>query len=765
MSAFHVVVRPLPERVPSPTLAPLYGLFDVLVDGVNITARITDGFSLSLLADLAHAVARLAGGKVGRTVVQLYAEDDVWELGLERDGDQVLVTVFRSGPAPEVAVHERSVTLSALRTGLIAALVDATAGAGLPSGTRAALTAGRNALEASWPPVHRAAVERAPLSVTPAPRGGIAFHATGSFRRAPRGRTATASGTVVERADLHALLVRGDFVVVARGRKATASGSFPFLVAERLLQLAEEALDAWQSGRAIFRRIQLGDCRIGVRRGPGEGPLDVTVGSSLTADGTKALTFPAVNALDFAGATIAFARRLVEAFTASDPASSQNLRLKCLVSAADALSDRVDATENDDSITNPEPETYRSYAPRPGPVSSTKGPWSHGGKLRFTPRWVATVPNVDLKSTFLCGERLVVGAAREIACLDRTTGAVAWRAPTGRGGSLATPSGIARIEPDGKIVLRDLENGEVRFAARIAPRAAGGATGAVVHAAGLPKLLVVAEGDRKITALDLVSGDVRWCHTGPRPAAYRMRRAGRLLLVTGGDSALVALDVATGDVVWRVRERLPFSHAITLDGDSAFIVSGSPGGRSRLHHIDPWTGTVGYSAVLEDTPNASQAPLVTADVVAVTTRDASGTGIRAFRRSDGAPLWEHAPGLLSPLAAWIVVEDSFIANTGAGVLLCLDAKTGSVRYNHVFAGTADVDQPRRLEPVLRSGALFVPQHQVYVVRPSDGDVIGTVPSDLIPDFLRVDERCDVFVGEESGHLAVFAAAARLTLVR
>jgi outer membrane protein assembly factor BamB len=299
----------------------------------------------------------------------------------------------------------------------------------------------------------------------------------------------------------------------------------------------------------------------------------------------------------------------------------------------------------------------------------------------------------------------------------------------------------------------------------VTPRSAGGATGAVVHTPGLPKLLVVAEGDRKITALDLVTGDVRWRHTGKRPASYRMRRAGKLLLVTGGDSALVALDVAMGDVVWRVRDRMPFAHVMTLDHDSAFVVSGAPGGQWRLHHIDAWTGEVRFSAPLEDAPVTSQAPLVTTDIVAVATRDANGTGIRAFRRSDGLPAWEHAPGLLSPLASWLVVDDCIIANASSGVLLCLDAATGVVRYNHVFAGTAGADQPRRLEPVLRSGALFVPQHQVSVVRPGDGEVIGTVPADLIPDLLRVDERCNVYVGEESGHLAAFSVAPRLTLVR
>jgi hypothetical protein len=50
--------------------------------------------------------------------------------------------------------------------------------------------------------------------------------------------------------------------------------------------------------------------------------------------------------------------------------------------------------------------------------------------------------------------------------------------------------------------------------------------------------------------------------------------------------------------------------------------------------------------------------------------------------------------------------------------------------------------------------------------PQDGLRLGTVgPCDAIPDLLRVDEKCDVYVAEESGHLAAFGAGARLSLVR
>jgi hypothetical protein len=112
----------------------------------------------------------------------------------------------------------------------------------------------------------------------------------------------------------------------------------------------------------------------------------------------------------------------------------------------------------------------------------------------------------------------------------------------------------------------------------------------------------------------------------------------------------------------------------------------------------------------------------------------------------------------------MAVDDLVIINDAAGVLMCLEANSGRPLFNHVFAGNCEADTPRRLEPVLRHGALFVPQQQVHVVRPRSGEIIGSIPPDLVPDLLRVDERCDVYVGEESGHLAAFGAAPQLAVV-
>ncbi len=60
----------------------------------------------------------------------------------------------------------------------------------------------------------------------------------------------------------------------------------------------------------------------------------------------------------------------------------------------------------------------------------------------------------------------------------------------------------------------------------------------------------------------------------------------------------------------------------------------------------------------------------------------------------------------------------------------------------------------------------MPHVDVHVFRPSDGAHLAQIgPCDAIPDLLRVDERCDVYVAEESGHMAAFGVGPRLTLVK
>lgn len=755
MTAIDVVVRPQAAPALPEALSPLHGLFDLFVDGINLTARLTEAPQAALLVELGHALSQLNRGKRQRACFPLYSEEEAWEIGLEADGVDTLLSVYRVGPSPRVAVFDRRLPLATLTASVARALEQADA-----QTTSAAVAPARRALGLPYPTYAHAPLERRAVSITPKAAAAVTLSAEVELKQR---KSANPEAPGLERADLHSLLAAGRLSLTVKNRTLELPSVQLFLMSERLLTIAEDVLDAWRSERAVFRRAELDGSQLSVRRGPGDGPLRVSLTGSSTSADHEGTTLADVSARGFVLACARFALGLAEALERADPSQSKNLRMRALTRSARAIVDTVSETNANDSLQNPEPESYRSFGlPRP---QTGRGAWEHGGKMRFVPRWVATVPNIDLRATFQCGDKMIVGSQRETACLQRDTGRVLWRVASSRAASVVTPFGLARLGFDGRVELHDLETGGVRFTTHVAPRAAGGATGALVNGPALPKLLVIAEGDRAVTAVDLVSGEVRWRYSGKRPASYRMRRAGKLLIVAGGDSALIALDVFTGEVVWRVRDRLPFSGDICIDHDSAFAVAGGPVGPCKLLHVDLWTGALRWARELDERPCTGQAPLVSGNAIVIPTRDKRGVGASALARDTGAPLWEQPPGLASPTTAWLVVDDALIANTASGALMCLEASTGLPRYSHVFSRHVEADQPRRLEPVLRNGALFVPQHQVHVIRPRDGEVLGTLPSDLIPDLLRVDERCGAYVAEESGHLAAFAVAPRLTLVK
>ncbi|MBX3128662.1 MAG: PQQ-like beta-propeller repeat protein [Polyangiaceae bacterium] len=751
MSAIHVVVRPSgsPSQRGQNTLL---GLIDLIVDGVNLTARIGEALAVPLLTELSHAVLAIETGRKTRASVQVYATDDVWEIGLESDGQHVLLTLFRTAPAVEVVVFERRLRRAALREALAEAISSAAVDA---QGDTGPLAAAARLLAALAPASDPLAVAQRSSHALSRTMGGVKLAANVSLRKGSQslGRDG------VERADLHALLALGRVELTVRRKAVSLGECHVFLLAERLVALAEDVLASWNDGRPCFRRVELSGLTIGAQRGPAAAPLALTVSRR---DGTK-VTFPELEPLALVRAVARFSRALSDLVRAEDPSQALNLRLVALAEGARQLErGAADQTCEEAPVTNSSPESYRSFAP--AARSESRGRWEHGSKMRFLPRWVATVPSIDLSATFLCGDRIIVGSKRETACIHRNSGSLLWRVPMARAASVATPAGLARIHPDGLVTLHDLGTGAAKFEARLQPRTGGGASGAVVHSAGLPKLLVIAEGDRRVTALDLVSGDVRWRFTARRPGTYRVRRAGRLLLVTGGDRSLSALDVTSGELVWRLRSDAALTGDVSVDHDSAFVLT-QDGAGAALLHVDPWSGQVRWRAEVDERVALSSGCLVARDSVVVPLRDRRGAGLMAFDRSTGARLFAHEPGLCAPVVSWLCVDADVVGNTASGALLCLDGRTGALRYSHVFPRHVDADQPRRLEPVLRSGALFVPQHQVHVVRPRDGELLGTVPTDLIPDLLRVDERCDVYVAEESGHVAAFGAAARLTLIK
>jgi len=765
-------------------------VLDIFVDSTRVTARLRETNVTSVLHDLAAAVGALSVNPVGKATVPFY--DDPWEMCIERFGASACLSVYRAGPDPRVAIYDRALPFAEVIRGVKDAISSYLRGKRCHARVRAELTAAAERLDAldsvDLAPSADALGVPAPIPVVVE----IDHDSPLSFGTefAMRPGKASSLQPDVERADLHALLFRGRVRAEIRGMPVDLGECHPLLVAERLLELSRRAFDAWERGLALNARGEAAGVHIGIKVTP-EGVLALSLGASDGAPceppapgkarvlplGTRRAvhTFPAFKVADVLNASMSFGRGLVRAILRRDRSQASNLRLAVIRRALRDAAEALRETSHADAKVNDSPEPYRrAFATSLGATQDSTPRAMEPTRLRYSPRWRAIVPGIDLRSTYLCGDRLVVGSTSEMWALDRTSGSVLWRTDIPRGMSIVTPIGIARFAPDGTLSVHDFGSGDVVVRSRIAPRSHGSMAGTVVHGAGLPKLLIVTEGEHHIVAIDLTTGEPRWrwswsaARDGLR-GTPRMKRAGRLLYFTCGDGALTALDVSTGSVVWRLRDRLRFRTPPAVTRDMLYVVAGGARSSARLYGVDPYSGVVRWATMVGDA-NApctlEAAPLASVTSVAVAVRHSSGVALATFQRSSGAPLAERGQVFTPSGTSWLAVDDAFIGNTPTGELVAIDADSGGLRWRHVLGPRPlESDVPRRLEPVLRSGALFVPHTDVIIVRPSDGSTLGTIgPTDAVPDLLRVDERCDVYVAEESGHLVSFGAIARLSLV-
>ncbi len=780
MRSFEIFLHPeaeisTPERRRPGGAQQARSLLDVFVRGANVTARVADGQAMSALVDVATATLHLASKHAGKRIVHFH--DEACELCLERDGARAFLSVYRTQPTPEVYVYDRELPFAEITAGVrdsIARVLDAegpgsgvVAKGGLANVLRSELATLRMRFDelAELPAPsdlgeRDSDVETAHIE---APRDlPVAFAAELQLRA--RAQSSREAG-LAEISDFHALLMPGKVSVDLGGRSVALGTLHPFLFCETLFTLSFRLFEAWQRGRAAHERIDAGGLVVGARTNGGA--LAVIFS---TPAGTS--TYPGLSLVDFTEGVLAFGSSLVRALLRRDRSQSKNLRLSAFRRRLRELRDALHEVVPADLKINGAPESYRVYAEHCTPKKGTE---RRAGKpparLRYEAAWRAVVPGIDLASTFLCGNRIVVGGTKETYCLERDSGQVVWHRPTVRGASVVTPEGLVRIAGDGQLELHDWASGEVTLRAWSTPRAFGPPTGVVVSGPGLPRLLVMTEGERHLVAVDLRTGEARWRYAwaakntrGPAASTsssvVRLRRHGKLLYVTSGDGALTAVDVVSGQIVWRVRDHLRFFVAPTVVQNEAFALAGGQAGKARVHSIDPYSGESRWSAELSGQyPTTEGKVLCGRDAVMVLRRERSGLHVEAFDRKTGERTWQT--GVVAPTgSAWLVVDERLIGNTPGGELVGISTETGKTVYRTRLGRLIESDVPRRLEPVLRSGALFVPHSDVHVVRPEDGAVIGGLGcKEVIPDMLRVDERCSVYVAEEIGHLAAYEARA------
>ncbi|MDB4989733.1 MAG: putative cell surface protein [Myxococcaceae bacterium] len=721
------------------------------------------GAELPPLPDLLAVLLALAEGTRRKAILPLTSSTG--EFAFVRRGENVLVSYYDGGPVPQVFVRDRPLDLAELLRGATAATVEQSA-----HWPDASLEHAKSMIERARRSEIKADPQLAPIFVT---RRGGALHASDetplafgySVKLAPGDALALAltleAGT---RADVHALLFDGELWAFTRGRRVVLVRGPVFPAVARMVSAARSAVEAWEAQRPASLKLKAGEFGISLRIDK-NAEARLTLASASGAAG-ETITLPE---LDLASALLPILRLaadLVRTVVSTDRAQSKNLRLSALRDEVRALRRILRTRSTQKSFVNRDPELLRASsvslsAREPSAANALAEP---PGRLRLSLRWRAEVDGLDAASTFLCGDRIIVATPRSQLALSREDGELLWMREASASATFMAGTSLLCATADGELTLCDLDDGQVYARTRLAPRVGGPLIGIFAGARGAPPIAVLTEGRDRLVAVDTRTGTPRWRFRSHGRGDFRLTRAGRILLVVSGDSTLDAIDVATGEVAWRWSDpgRLSLSAAVTRD--HALAISTHGPGAAALLCFDLYSGQLVFRRELTDNPTVS--PIAAEQLAIVPGQQGANLTLSAFDLHTGQERWRTEDPGIGDGAAALIVDQHLVINAPTGSAYALDLATGELRWQHRLADPTRDDVPRRLEPVLRGGALFMPSASVHVIRPTDGSLMGgPIAERIIPDFMRVDERGWLYVAEESGLIEAHAPIPTLRLVK
>lgn len=718
-------------------------------------ARVLFGEPLSRelpqLVELTAAVTALASGQRDKCILPLATSPE--EIALVRRGKNVLVSQYTTASAPEIVELHRPVDLRSLLDVCAHATFEQARHESDDTSRRIAQKLAARALETDLverpceaPEVLRGGMDESTRRDVPLAFGWEARiypHDAGPSSRAVR-------------ADVHGLLFDGVLVAQVRGRRIALTRGPVMLPVLRMLAALRAMLEARESGRGANVRLRQGAFQVGMRlEASGEASITLRGESGASASGAE-LTLE-----EIARAVLDVAAELVRALVTTDRREAKNLRVRALRAEIRALRRGLAKPRDSQSFVNRDPDRLRASAP-PEPAETARPQGAPAGALRFGERWRIVVDGLDASGTFLCGDRLVLSTSRHTLAIARDSGEVLWARAADDALCSMAGAVLLRAMPDGELELCSVRDGEPFATAKLGARTQSPTT-LLVDGLGAPPTAVLTDGPDAIAAVDLRTGELRWRFAARHAGPLHVSRAGRLLLVASTDGVLHGVDAASGEEVWRYGTGSRFASPATVVRDRVFASTTGGSSGNALHAVDLFSGEPLFARALSGAPSCT--PIAASARVLVATQRGGQSSLSAFD-AEGQTAFEVEDVGLSAGAGAIVVDDMLVVNAPGGRVTGLSLRDGHAAWSHVLADPARDDVPRRLDPVLRGGAIFVPTSSVHVIRPHDGSFVGAkLDSDLVPDLLLVDERNWVYVGEESGHLTSHAPVPHLTLIR
>ncbi|MCC6876520.1 MAG: PQQ-binding-like beta-propeller repeat protein [Sandaracinaceae bacterium] len=718
-------------------------------------------------ADLLAATLALCEGARRKSILPLGVVPA--ELVLVRRGEQALVSYYATDRASDGAIDVRLLARAIALRASLARCVEATRGASFSSSDptmrelavrlcdRAGTVAWAN--EADDPEL--VSVAGGALEC-PGAKVPLAFGFEAQIAPSLEGarQASGQAGGASAHSDAHALLFRGQLWAWARGRRMRIVQGPILLAVQRMVAAVRSVLEANEAGRSAHVRLRASGFVVAMRLEQARAGLAPRVRLTFGAADQASVSVPELSVGDATQAILRLASDVLRALVTTDRTQARNLRVTTLRDQVRALRRRARAAPAKATrLVNDDPDRLRASAPPEIPEAPAPGVAPRS--LRFGLRWESAIDGLDASSTFLCGDRVIVATPRATLALDRDEGSVIWSHRRAIITSFMAGTDLVQLTAEGLVEICDLADGEPRSATKVAARTHGAPSPVVAGGGNLPPVVVIAEARDRVLGIDLRTGEPRW-RTRIAGGPQALARSGRVLLVHGGDGSLCALDATNGELCWchgGPGERVAYAPAVRGD-----LVLAASGDRARLVGLDLFSGAERFARALDGAPAA--APFFASDLAIVTIGDARRSILAAVDPEDGRLRWMVQDPGVAQGAACLALDRALVVHSPSGQIGALALETGELGWTRALAHPIADDVPRRLEPVLRNGALFVPSARAHVLRPQDGTSIGgPLPCELVPDWMRVDERGWVYVAEESGLLCALAPAPSLTLVR
>ncbi len=529
-------------------LVEIRDIFDLVVDGRNLTACIDEESIFALVAQLVESMVDLIEGRLNKAIIEFPTEP--FELVLVPDADRLLITLYsvdrhRQVIALDTPVDAESFVqkLSHTAEDLLAVLlrIDERFSSDAFVRSFSADLSGLRRLK-GWSLPRRNKPEVRALAGSAASRRGFTI----TYALEDLGAAVEYQGEHVF--DLHALTVRGTLTCEFRTEISTLVDDYPLLGLQAMMRRVRELLNLLESNRDIFEcASELHHLEFRVEA---DGPTWRTTLAGIEFESG------ANECLDM---LLSLAELMVNDVLGINGRLQLNQRFVDLKNDVDDLR----AWFEDLSETNQyleRPEIYLEEHAHVRPLERTQEEATFGWPMESvralypTQKWVFRTPRIHFAAMTRAEDTILVPTTERLIAIDAQSGEELWRASEKGGASLSsyTLSGRKALLANERAELHlvDLRTGEDR--GRVDATQLGTL---LLDSAHYPDsdLTVVADFHGQITGFDPNTRANRWTHGAGHGYLTGVEFEGPLVCTLSSPGFLETLDSLTGRVLWKVR--------------------------------------------------------------------------------------------------------------------------------------------------------------------------------------------------------------------